>query len=211
MKIPLFLLGLLALGGCNLAVTRTPLFDKSDTVDAPIMKPGVWRAQNDGDCPVDEAKPLIDWPKCGGGVVFSQGTVGYFNRDAETPVWTVEPFFLAAGDPAVLQAAAHVGGDFTMKGQAYLYAGVEVTARDAGGRATGLAFWPVQCGPPDPAGERESLLPQMTKNLLPGMNAVSKDAFCSTTSKDVMRAAAIQSRQWIPKVITGRWVRDGER
>jgi hypothetical protein len=194
----------LMLGACNVVVTKTPLLTKADETGAPPLKPGLWRFSGDQDCKVDEAKPLVDWPSCGGGVVIKDGAAGYYDRQSESPVWTDQPFVFAAGNPRILQAQAKISGDVKVTADPFVYAGARLTKSDSDGRITAVSLWPVQCGPPPPGDKAES-----TTKPLPGIEMKPGDPVCTTTSIPALRAAAQASEAWAPKPVIGRWLRDG--
>ena len=197
-------LGLL-LGACNVVVTKEPLLTAADEAGAPPMRPGVWRMEGlDQPCQVDESRPLIEWPKCAGGVVIKQGAVGFYDRDGETPAWTSQAFVLAAGMPRIGQAQAKISGDVKVGSDPFIYFGAQPTKNDAVGRITAMSIWPVQCGPPPPGDKAES-----TAHPLPGIEMNPGDPVCTTSSVAVLRAAAKASEPWVPKTVHARWVRDG--
>ncbi|HEY1447333.1 MAG TPA: hypothetical protein VGF33_02250 [Caulobacteraceae bacterium] len=196
----------LLVAACNVVVTKTPLFSKSDEAGAPPLKPGLWRFRSDQDCKVDESKPLVDWPKCAGGVVFGDGVAGYYDRDSGTPVWATQSLVLAAGTPRVGQLQAKISGNVKIGVNPYVYAGIRATRSDGDGRILEISFWPVQCGPPPSGAGME-----VTAKPLAGIEMSSGDPVCTTTSTDALRAAAKASEAWAPKRLTARWLRGSER
>jgi len=189
------------LTGCNAVVTKAPMFGPADEAGAPALRPGVWRIATEPDCKVDESRPLLDWPECGGGVVLKDRAAGFYDRKTDKPVWKVQPFVLAAGTPRIGQAQVDVSGDVKMDSNPYAYAGVKPTKFDEHGRVTAFAFWPVQCGPLSKAGD------QITTHPVPGMNIEPGELVCTTSSVDALRKAAAASEAW--EVLTARWLRDG--
>ncbi len=198
-------LGAVALAGCNAVVTKTPLLTRADEAGAPSAKPGLWRFAGDTDCQVDEAKPLADWPECGGGVVLKDGKAGYYERKTGKPVWTLQPVILAAGAPRIAQVQVVVGGDVTVESNPFAYAGARATQSDAQGRITAFAFWPVQCGPPPKGADADPI----TTAPLPGLVLKPGEPACTTASVAALRNAAKLSEAWAPKPMTARWLRDG--
>jgi hypothetical protein len=194
------------LGACNVVVTKTPLFSKADELGGQPLRPGLWRLASLNDCPLDDSKPLIDWPKCAGGVVFKDGTAGFYERESETPVWTTQAFVLTAGAPRIAQLQAKISGGVKVEASPYVYAGVKVTKADSDGRILELSFWPVQCGPPATGNGIEG-----TAKPLPGLEMKPGEPLCTTTSPAALRAAAKASEPWAPKVLTARWLRDAAR
>ena len=142
----------LLLGACNVVITKTPLFSKADESGAPPLRPGLWRMGAEPDCEVDEAKPLIDWPKCARGVVIRDGAGGYYDRESGAPVWATQPLVVAGGTPRIGQVQAKISGDVKVSANPYIYAGIRAAKTDGEGRIVALSLWPVQCGPP-PSGD----------------------------------------------------------
>ena len=196
----------LFLSACNVVITKTPLFSKADAAGAPPLRPGLWRFSSDQDCTVDESKPLVDWPKCAGGVVFSDGAAGYYDRDSGAPVWTTQSLVLAAGEPRVGQLQAKVSGNVKVGASPYVYAGVRATKSDSDRRILEISFWPVQCGPPSSGKATEG-----TDKPLAGMEMKPGDPVCTTASKEALRAAAKASEAWAPKRLTAHWLREAGR
>lgn len=208
MKTALLLTALVALGGCNVVVTKDPLFTRANEAGAATLKPGLWRMEMDPKCAVDETKPLADWPECAAGAVLADGMAGFYDRksDADKPIWKEQPVILAAGDPRVLQLQTEVGGDINMESSPYLYLGVRPTKTDSDGRITEFSLWPVLCGPPPPGAQDP-----LTKHLLPGLTAKPDEPVCTTTSIAALQNAAKASVAWTAEIKKGHWVRAGGR
>jgi len=227
----LILPALMLLCACNVVVTKTPLFTAADEAGAPRMKPGVWLIGKDGDCQLDETKPIDAWPSCAGGAVAKPGEmVGYDHKDGQG-VWEHTPFVLAAGDPRVaqlqvdvttdVQASAEASGGATasasvtpsgpQKTKPYAYAGAVATKTDAQGYIVALRYWPVMCGPPPPKNDKGEDVAMGTLKPLPGMDMRPGDALCTTRSPAALRAAARASRAWADKTMEAHWIRDGDR
>ncbi|HXV01014.1 MAG TPA: hypothetical protein VG166_10995 [Caulobacteraceae bacterium] len=194
----------LLLEACNVVVTRAPLLSAADEAGAPPLRPGVWRMETDEPCQLDETRPLIEWPKCGAGAVIKPGAVGFYDRDGDAPVWTTQPFVLAAGEPRIGQAQAKISGDVKVGSNPFVYFGGRPAKSDAEGRITEMNIWPVQCGPPPPGDKAES-----TAHPLPGIDMKPGDPVCTTNSVAVLRNAAKASEPWVPKALRARWLRDG--
>ena len=193
----------LLLGACNVVITKTPLFSKADESGAPPLRPGLWRMGAEPDCKVDEAKPLIDWPKCARGVVIRDGAGGYYDRDSGAPVWATQLIIVAGGTPRIGQVQAKLSGDVKVGANPYIYAGVRATKTDGEGRIVALSLWPVQCGPP-PSDDTTA----GTAKPMAGIEMAPGDPVCTTQSSDALRAAAKASEAWTPKLMTARWLRD---
>jgi hypothetical protein len=204
----LLLAALTVLGGCNVVITKTPLFSAADEAGAPAPRPGVWRFVVDPGCAVDEARPLADWPKCTGGAALGPGEAIYHDRDAARGVLVHEPFVFAAREPRIAQLRVVVSGDIKLEGDVtpYIYAGARATKLDDRGRIVAVSLWPVQCGPPR-AGAADG--DTTTLHPAPGIQMKPGDAFCTATSATVLRAAARASEAWAEKPLTAHWVRDG--
>ena len=125
------LLALALLTGCNLVITHKPMFTAADGAGAPSLRPGLWRMEIGEDkCQVDESRPLSEWPSCGGGMVVGAGTVSYFDRDGDTPVFKTDPLVLAAGQPILGQVKLSLSGSIKLTGDAYAYVAVRPTKLD---------------------------------------------------------------------------------
>lgn len=218
------------LGACNVVVTKDPLFTQADSAGAPTLRPGVWLIFEQPDCKVDTAKPFVDWPDCAGGGLVGDGEIAGHKSGAPKDVLEKTPVVLAAGEPRIAQvpvdvdvsaqASASASGDATASASAsgggkanpYAYAAVRPTKFDAQGHITAFRFWPVDCGPPPPKDKNGADVAAGTLHPLPGMQMKPGDAFCSTGSKDALRAAAKASEAWADHPIPeARWLRDGDR
>ena len=197
----------LLLGACNVVITKTPLLSRADEAGVPGLKPGLWRFDSDPKCAFDESKPLVDWPKCAGGAIFKDGMAGFYERESGEPVWTTQPFILAAGTPRVGQAQAKVSGDVKVGTDPYIYVGARATKLDPDGRIVAIAMWPVQCGPPPPDDKNNGV----TTKPLPGIEMKPDDPVCTTSSVSALRGAAKASEPWIPRLFTGHWLREADR
>jgi hypothetical protein len=206
------LTALVLLAGCNMVITRQPMF-AAGAAGAPTARPGVWRMQMDDKCKVDEAQPLSQWPNCGGGVVMGPNSVSYYDHDGDAPVWKTDPFVLAAGQPMLAQAKISVSGGVKVDGDLYGYGGVRSLKSDDAGRLTQFEFWPVQCGPPNPAPDKF-----FTEHPAEGVKVepmTSDSAFakalgplCTIDDPAVMRRVAAESEAWVPRKGQAHWVRD---
>jgi hypothetical protein len=226
----LALASLAMLGACNVLLTKQPVFTQADAAGAPSLRPGVWLIFEEPDCKVDTAKPFVDWPDCAGGGLVNGNEIAGHKSGAPKDVLEKTPVILAAGDPRVAQlpvdvdvsagasASASGGAQASASasggGQArpYAYAGVLPTRFDAQGRITAFRFWPVDCGPPPPKDKNGADVAAGTLHPLPGMQMKPGDAYCTTASKAVIRAAAKASEAWADHPIPeARWLRDAER
>jgi hypothetical protein len=216
----LIVLGLLLLGGCNMVVTKTPLFAKSDTAGVPQLRPGVWIEQSGKPCDVDVSKPLADWPDCAKGAIVLDGKLGGYNVDANgKKTWTTTDLLMVGGAPRVMQVQMQ---DLDVKGLGdvplgpmYLYMAVRPTKTDESGRITAYTAWPVLCGPPPPPDVKTPAGGTRSGTLQPlqGLTMDSDDNNCTTTSQGAVRAAAGASEKWTPPdtLSVEHWVRDGDR
>jgi len=216
----LIALGLLLLGGCNMVVTKTPLFAKSDTAGVPQLRPGIWIEQSDKPCDFDPAKPLADWPDCAKGAIVLDGKVGGYNADADgKKTLTTTDLVVAGGDPRIVQIRMD---DLELKGLGdvplgpmYLYMAARPTKTDETGRITAYVAWPILCGSPPPQNAKTSAggMRFGTLKPLPGLTMDKDDNNCTTTSQDVVRAAAAASEKWTSpdNLSAEHWVREGDR
>jgi hypothetical protein len=207
------------LGACNMVMTKEPLFTAADAAGAPAMKAGLWRQGGDSSCRFDEAQPLASWPACANGFLLKDnGEVGAYQTQAGKKTWNVTPFILASGNPRVFQTRldASLGGAMLTLPPMYMYAAIEPTKLDAGGRITAVTTWFVLCGPPPPAGAKApdgTSTRNGTLQPLPGLTMDASANDCVTTSPDAVRHAAAASRQWMPPdtFTSDHWVREGDR
>jgi hypothetical protein len=203
---------LVLLTGCNMVITHKPMFAAADGAGAPAPRSGLWRLEFHDDCKVDEAQPLKQWPSCAGGVVFGAGTVSYFDRDGDVPVWKTDPLILAAGAPLVGQAKVNVSGGMKLTGDAYAYVGIRPLKVDETGRFTRMEFWPVQCGPPSKTNDGFTEHPAAGVRVEPVTSSTSADAnlgrLCTIDDPAVMRRVAGESEAWAERKGVGRWLRD---
>jgi len=216
MRLVLAIVALALLSGCNVVMTKDPLFTKADEAGAAPMRPGVWDTEPAPDCKVDESKPLTEWPSCASGfVVRGDGTAGSYKMQDGKPVWQSAPFIVAAGDPLVFQAQMTGSlGDAAMP-PVYVYAAVKPTKLDDQGRIVASVSWPVLCGPQPPKDAKGADGNQRSGTLHPfaglTMDASAND--CTTTSQDAVRGAAGASRKFTAAsdISSSHWVRDGDK
>ena len=212
----------LALGGCNLVVSPTPVFSAADAGGAPPLRPGVWAAPQPN-CDFKPADPLAAWPQCAGGAVItdtafvaavdpsSLGTSSQPPAPAAAKPQMNVPYILAAGDPRVLQIDMELPLDPAAKTRFFYFVALRPTARDADGRIVAAEMWPIQCGPPPPpkpassSGEVDQ--GNVTDHPLPGMK-VDK-GMCTPADKAAVLNAAVASRAWADQTGALHWVRDG--
>jgi hypothetical protein len=211
------------LGGCNIVVSRTPMFAQADTAGAPAFRPGLWVGEKD-DCRFDEAAPADKWPDCAEPVMVAPGEIRGVGAQEQK---TSTPYLLAAGDPLVLQAQTDL--DLSAKAEAsasgdgsasaavaadasaprpFVFLGVHPLAFDRQGRITRMEQWPVMCGPPPPepkAGSSPAQGRYVTRDPLPGLTVEGED--CTPASKAAVINAARQTRAY-SQIQTSHWVRD---
>jgi len=192
----------LSLGGCNMVVSKKPLFTLADTRDTPVFRAGVW-AKDDPACTFDPAAPRADWPECAGSTVVPAGQ-GVLRDDKGGEM------LIASGDPLILQIRPVMEGG---KIAGYLYGAARITAWDDQRRVIGVEAWPVLCGPPPPPGPDGVMRggkPEdfVTRKPLPGLKI--EEGNCVATDPKVVRNAARASPAWeTPQ--RNRWIRDGEQ
>ncbi len=206
----------LTLGGCNLVMSKIPVFTAADAAGAPPLRPGVW-AGAEKDCAFDEHQPATNWPHCAGGSVISADAA----FDPSDPK-TASPYILASGDPRVMQILVDFGGLDQGKpasGSAdgdkkvHIFLGLQPLDHDGAGRITRAELWFIQCGPPPPKSTAAKPADSAngaqfaTQHPLPGMTMEGDD--CTPSGKAAVRAAARPSRAWDDQRKVIHWVRDG--
>src|SRR6185312_15724277 len=212
----------LLLGGCNVVVSKTPVFAAADSAGAPAFRPGLWLAEKGG-CKVEEAQPVAKWPECADPLVITPTEVHGLGDKAGKP----EPYLVAAGDPMVVQAQVDIdvsaGVDVTATGNAtatgsakaevkgpppYAFMAVHPLALNAQGRVIRMEQWPVMCGPPPPEpkpGEPLDKQRYVTLHPLPGLTIEGQ--VCTPDGKGAVLNAAKESRAYAD-VQTAHWVRE---
>lgn len=213
--------GLLLLGACNMVTTKKPLFGPADAAGAPQLRLGVWRGDSDRPCAFNEKQPITDWPDCANAFVVQAGQLSFHNVNPKgrRSVSTTR-FILAGSSPSVLQVA---GDDADAKAasaspddRGYFYMGLRSTKADPQDRITAFTAWSTLCGPPPP-NDAKSTDGQHTRygslTPLPGLTMDKEENNCTTSSRDVVRAAAAASEKWLKpgSIIGAHWVRDGGR
>jgi len=210
------------LGGCNIVVSKAPMFTAADSAGAPAFRPGLWLSEK-SDCRVDEAAPLAKWPDCADPVVITPTEIHGAGPKDQKP----SPYLVAAGDPLVLQAQMEIGvnagvdvsasGNASAAGSAsaqasgpppYAYLGAHPLAFDGQGRITRMQSWPVMCGPPPPPpkpGAPADKARYVTRRPLPGLKIDGQ--VCTPADKAAVVNAARESRAY-GSVQTSHWVRD---
>ena len=203
----LFAFAALSLGGCNLVMSKTPVFTAADAAGAPVLKPGIWVAP-DKDCDFDPTDDPIMWPDCehAAGV----GTDAVF--DPANPN-DRRPYVLASGDPRVLQfyvdlatlhpSSEHVGPQLT-----YIFFGVKPRARNSAGQITSAEVWFIQCGPPPPKNADGTVNSDQTVTAKPLPGMTMNDKGCTPADKAAVHGAAGPSRAWDADHKVYHWFRD---
>jgi hypothetical protein len=213
MRLVLILASLALLGGCNVLLTKDPLFTKADEAGAARLRPGIWAEEIKPDCQVDTAQPLSAWPGCVNAfVVMDDGRFGSYEQHDGKPVWSETDIVTAAGDPMVFQM--HLEGQQAGSPElvGYAYGAVRPTKLDEAGRVIAEESWGVLCGPPPPADAKKPDGSTRYGTLQPfsGMTMDADGNDCVTTSPDAARAAAKASEALTsPANLTrDHWVRD---
>lgn len=211
----------LALAGCNMVVSETPLFTVADAAPTPPLRDGVWGGGVKDGCTFDPAAPVEAWPDCADWFLVRGDTISSFDEETGTwehaalrggrlsvykdGRWTEEGgFLLVGGDPLVGQLGAAKQGE----PRPYFYIGLRPRFDEAG-RVVELSAWPVLCGPPPPPAQPGEPPALVTREPFPGLTMVENN--CTTTSKEVLRAAARASEGLEPQAPSARWLRDGDR
>jgi len=202
----------LMLGGCNLVVSQTPVFQATDAAGAPPFKPGLWASPDPG-CDFKESAPLDSWPKCANGseihadaimatVDPTAVTATSDNKAASGPKKVALPYVLAAGDPLVMQVDLHIPEAGLGQLGFFYFVAVKPTRFDDDGRITAAQMWPIQCGPPPPPQTTQTAV---TQHPLPGLKVDNGE--CTPVDKAAVRNAATPSRAWADNVGELHWVR----
>ena len=212
----LLVVGLLLLGGCNMLITKQPLFALSDAAATPQLREGVWRAKTDAKCAFNEARPVSSWPSCASGFVAMDGKVRAYDNSKGKRRTTTSTFFLVGATPSVLQLPADdPGAKKADDDPGYFYMGVRPTSTDRQGHVTAFTFWPVLCGPPPPSDAKNADGKARYGSLapLPGLTMDQDNNDCTTASQDAVHAAAAASEAWTKPdaLLAAHWVRDGAR
>jgi len=217
MRLALVLLSLACLGGCNMLMTKDPLFTRADGAGAQPLRPGVWDQDATDQCQVDERQPLASWPSCANGFLVGRDqTMTSFGQQGDKRVSNSTHYVMAAGHPMVFQVLLSSSMSQMPLPQLYLYAAVRPTKFDERGRVIALTSWPVLCGPPPPADAKapDGKSPRSgTLDPVPGLTMDASANDCTTTSQDAARRAAAASEAWTkPDGFTSsHWVRDADR
>jgi hypothetical protein len=192
----------LALGGCNVVQTTTPLYTAADAKGAPLLKPGLWRTE--GVCarqtppsPTCVEPPLMVSADRFSVVIPPNVPAEQRNSEIGRIVQQGFPYELIATDPLVLQTNAH--GPDTPGGPAtdhYVYAVLEPLERDPDGRIIAAQFWLVQCGPAPKPGDANYGASDdehyVTNHPLPGLTMVGE--MCAPRDRKAFEAAAKAGR-----------------
>jgi len=212
------------LGGCNLVISRAPVFTQADTAGAPAIRPGLWISEKTG-CHFDETMPTDKWPDCADPLIITSTEFRGVGAKAQGQA---APYLLAAGDPLVLQARTEIAasasasatGDATASASAsvttdpnspppYVFLGVRPLSFDRQGRVVRMEQWPAMCGPPPPpapgGGAPPAKTAYVTRDPLPGLSIEGDD--CTPSGKAAVINAARESRAY-SDVQTAHWVRD---
>lgn len=211
----------LALSGCNVVVTQTPLFGPADAAATPPLREGLWAAVKDG-CKFDERQTVDAWPDCARWFLVRGDVASAFNGDKdgwdhfrlsggrlaqrfEDEAWEEdEHFLLAAGEPLIGQVAQKSPG---AAAEGYFYVAFKPRF-DAQGRVVEVGLWPVLCGPPPAKARKGEPQAYRTRKPFSGLTMVEDN--CTTDSPAVLRAAARASERFEDDLPTARWVREGE-
>ena len=218
----------LALGGCNIVISETPVFTAADAAGAPGFRPGLW-VKVDGDCAFDPATKASTWPKCADPMVLEADRM----VDPSKPGQVI-PFILAAGKPRVMQIHVEtpdkgkdaIGKAISSQIEGYFFIGVEPVRTDDAGRITEAVTWLSLCGPPPPEPkEPKGPADYATRRPIKGLTVDKETGNCAPVDAAAVRRAADLTRglkkppaadkdaksnatTFEPQSI--RWVRDGK-
>lgn len=152
MRFVVLVLVTLGLAGCRLAGSDRPLFNSSDTTDAPALKPGLWALVEPG-CRFNIRSAPEKWPDCATAMALRDGAASDVGK-GQTGKRRV---LIAGGDPAIVQAETDEDGR-----KAYVYMGLRPLAADGDGTITRARVWPAQCPPPPISRARRAAPPPDT-------------------------------------------------
>lgn len=207
----LALLAVTLLGGCTIVGSDKPLFTATDSVGAPVLRPGLWAMPND-DCDYDEASPAKGWPECANATVVTADRLSGGERGPSGKTKGALAYRIATGDPPGLQVAAP---EDEKDGPKFIYAGLRPLDFDKQGRATKLRVWLALCAkPPTFEDGKAPDLPRPDK-LPEGLEARPKGS-CVALNAQAARAAIKRSEEWLTggksedMFLTAHWVREGE-
>ena len=199
-------LAAIALAGCNIAYSATPMLSAADGGSEPFLKHGLWESLEPCDKPQKAAECRQKSQRF---VVTADswraaGKVPPGKRDAiPSP-----PYLAASGQPIVVQFPIE---DTPEKHDDinYLFLGLAPLRRDPDGRITSAEWWIVQCGPPPriEAGHAYGLDEReyATRAPLSGMKMVGTN--CVPQDRAALLNAAAASRQWATDgVVTMTWL-----
>lgn len=182
---------LLALVGCNIAVSDVPVFGEAQRSSV-RLKDGYW-AIAERDCHYDAAQPVNSWPGCADWMIIADNQIV---RERDKNVLGVEPRLLIAdGKPLIAQVLSK-----SEKSEApyYTFAAIEPKAIAPTGQIAAMDLWIIECRA-DPL------------RSPPGATAVGNypgfDADCRPRSIQALRAAAAASRPHQDEMIVAKWVR----
>lgn len=205
----------LALAGCNQLISAEPWFQPDPA--APALRDGIWR-EVEVDCAFDDSRPVARWPDCADGFIVKDGKpageppVGTEKKGEVAAGWTDGSLVVSPGDPMIWRAEMLDKSDDGKPARFFIYAAVQIDARDSTGKVTQMTRWPVICGPlvagkyPETAGEN------VTSRPWPGLTVA--DGSCTAASASAVREAArLSYREAVLKENLGhiKWVRDGLR
>jgi len=169
---------LLALVGCNIAVSDVPVFGEAQRSSV-RLKDGYW-AIAERDCHYDAAQPVNSWPGCADWMIIADNQIV---RERDKNVLGVEPRLLIAdGKPLIAQVLSK-----SEKSEApyYTFAAIEPKAIAPTGQIAAMDLWIITA-----------------VGNYPGF-----DADCRPRSIQALRAAAAASRPHQDEMIVAKWVR----
>lgn len=196
----------LALGGCNMISTETPMFDLTDA-GAPALRDGVWLI-DDPECVVDDRTPADTWPECADWMLLEGGMMKFPGETGMTGLGNDElPVVLTGGSPRIWQVTLKSPkADKAMT----LYLGFEAVEIGDDGKVVRYRSWPGQCGPlpPQPPGGPDNAADLVTRQPFPGLT-LAQDGTCTPRDEAALREGVARSRTLEPGRLKeeGRWIR----
>ncbi len=204
-SIVFLLAALTLLGGCNMVVTPTPMFDAGDAAE-PDLRNGLWLADS-ADCRVDTRKPLLRWPDCADWMIYRDGELSFPDGGKASDDDGRVTALLASGTPRVWQLTVTDADGV----QVNFYAGIEPVELDGRGRIIHYRYWPALCGPSQPGSTdgEETVSDLVTKAPFPGLTM--EGGGCLPADEAALRYAVAASRALTEPLKDARWIRDAGR
>ncbi len=197
----------LALGGCNVLTTQTPLFGPEDA-GAPDLRRGVWRIE-DPDCAFDPGASTASWPECAQWFYVDHGKFHMPDDSAGVVDDDGAPYLVTGGVPRVWQLVTrNKAAGSTPERTVVYYFGFEALTSAYDG-VDAFRFWTALCGPPPPKGQDadgDGQTDYTTTQPFAGVT-LTGDGGCTTDNATALRGAVAGSEAFETKPAVARWLR----